>query len=138
MRVLIVEDEPLIAAFVQEALLDAGHQVTGRARSEETALEMASLDPPDLALVDFHLASGRSGAHVASVLRRLYGTLVIFVSGDPDACRQEAIATGALGCLHKPFEEEDLVASVAIVQAIKDHRLPHSPPKGLQLYSYVV
>lgn len=138
MRVLVVEDEVLIAEIVQDVLLDAGHHVIALAPTEERALEVAAREPPQLAFVDFHLRGGGTGDHVARQLRDLYGTLVVFLSGDPHACREKAMATGALGCLAKPFADEDILATVAIAESIAGGGLPRNPPDGLQLYSYVV
>lgn len=137
MRVLIVEDEFAIANFVREALVDNGHEVTGIAHNEATAWSQAS-EGADIALVDFVLSDGETGAHIARGLRDLFNIPCVFISADVDQCRRSANDSGAMGCLLKPLSEEDLLATLAIAEAVTRGRLPHNPPARLELYHYVV
>jgi Response regulator containing a CheY-like receiver domain and an HTH DNA-binding domain len=88
MRILIVEDEAIVAFSIDDALTSAGKTVVGIARDEEAAMRLAEEHHPDLALVDLSLARGSSGATVAQALRERYGIPAIFVSSFPlDAAR---------------------------------------------------
>jgi DNA-binding response OmpR family regulator len=137
MRVLIVEDEFVTANFIREILLDHGHQVIGIAHNEATAWSHAS-DGADIAFVDMFLSDGETGAHIARGLRDLFNMPTIFVSGSAEQCRRSAKDSGAMGCLHKPFSEGELLATIDVAAALMSGHLPHDPPAGLELYHYVV
>jgi CheY-like chemotaxis protein len=80
-RVLIVEDESLIAVDIEAALLADGHQVVGIATNEQEALELAN--EADLAFVDVKLADGLSGPLIGQKLEKGFGVAVIYVTGNP-------------------------------------------------------
>lgn len=66
-RILVVEDEALVAMLVEDALMDAGFTVLGPARTVSQALEMLKADPPDAAVLDLNLG-GESSVTVADAL----------------------------------------------------------------------
>jgi DNA-binding response OmpR family regulator len=137
MRILIVEDEAIVAFSIDDALTAAGQRVIGIARDETTAISLAEQFHPELALVDLNLARGSSGASVAQNLRENYGVPTIFVSGFPTDCRKVSSHIGVLGCLSKPFEDEDLIGSIAVAEAVLGGHAPGALPKGLELYMVV-
>ena len=65
-RILIIEDDLLIASQIEGALTDAGFDVIGVVMTGEEALEAASTEPPDLAVVDIRLAGDRDGLDTPS------------------------------------------------------------------------
>jgi two-component system, response regulator PdtaR len=114
-RILIVEDEFLIAIAAEEALLAAGFEVVGIADSYEAALGMADALRPDLALMDIRLKSDKDGIDTATELRQRHDIPSIFTSGNQDP----ANVTRAAPCrpaawLPKPYSDEQ------IVQAVRD------------------
>jgi CheY-like chemotaxis protein len=133
LRVLVIEDEALVALEIESLLTAAGHVVVGAAEDRVSAAELARRTdpPPDLALVDMRLANGASGLEVAAYMVTL-GIAVLFVTGNCPAERGQGLA---VGCLHKPFTESELPASVAVAEAIL-HRRPllRRLPSGLHLY----
>lgn len=66
-RILVVEDEALVAMLVEDALMDAGFAVIGPARTVAQALELLKADPPDAAVLDLNLA-GENSLAVAEAL----------------------------------------------------------------------
>jgi DNA-binding response OmpR family regulator len=66
-RILVVEDEALVAMLVEDALIDAGFAVIGPARTVSQALEMLKADPPDAAVLDLNLG-GENSVSVADAL----------------------------------------------------------------------
>lgn len=84
--VLIVEDEALIASYIQEVLEESGFTVAGVASSGAEAMSLASANPPDLALVDVKLAGPMDGIEVAKLMRSRFNVMSIFLSGicDPE------------------------------------------------------
>lgn len=134
MRILIVEDDAFLAFAIETALSAVGHRIVGFARNETLARELAVAHRPDLALVDLNLARESSGAVVARDLRAL-GVPSLFVSGSPDECRKVSRELGVLGCLRKPFADEDLIDAVAIARALIAGKRPERVPGNLELYS---
>lgn len=135
MRLLIVEDDLMIAESIQDIASDLGHEVVGVAQRSGVALGLAQTAMPDLALVDMYLADGESGADVARLIRALHGVPSMFISGNPMDCRNAAKTTCALGCLSKPFVEADLQAALNFAQATLDCETPDSPPPNFEAYA---
>lgn len=135
MRILIVEDDVMVGHAATAALAAVGHSVIGPARDEHAAVQLATAQRPDLALVDYNLEDGGSGATVADLIRNLYGTPSMFVSGNPDLCRKAAKRVGALGCLAKPFSEKTLLEAVDLAEALINNWRPAVYPRNLELYS---
>ena len=82
-RVLICEDEPLIALDLESMVYDAGHEPVGPARTYSEALELAETTRPGVAIIDLNLADGITGASVARALADR-GTRIIILSGVTD------------------------------------------------------
>lgn len=81
LRILVVEDEFLIATDLEALLEDLGHEVVGTADTIENALAIAQSHHPDVATVDLRLKRNQDGAEAAEGLAKL-GIEVIFVSGN--------------------------------------------------------
>lgn len=114
MRILIVEDEMLIALVAEEDLTDAGHRVVGIAASHDRAMALAEADRPDLALMDVRLAPGPDGIEAATELRQRFGIPSILASGSMDAANiARATAAAPLEWLVKPYTTEQLLQAVA-------------------------
>jgi len=102
-RVLITEDNWLVAGEWQAALEDAGYEVVGLASSAQEALEICSRETPDLILMDIRLLGDRDGVEAAKDARLLYDIPSVFVSAHDDAeVRQRAADARPLGWIAKP------------------------------------
>lgn len=102
--ILIVEDEALIASYIEEVLGESGFRVAGIAASGPEALSLAAASRPSLALVDIRLTGPIDGIQLACELRRQFDLPAIFLSGLVDAATTErARAAQPLGFLPKPF-----------------------------------
>ena len=100
-KVLIVEDELMVADLLESVLLADGFIVCGIARTVREALRLAEQERPDLALVDVHLADGL-GTSVGPVLFDKYDTGILYMTGSVDL-----LTVKGFGChayLRKPFE----------------------------------
>ena len=108
LRVLIIEDEAMIAMLYSEVLTELGHATCAIATTEEEAFSFASTLKPDLMLVDMHL---HEGSGTGAVTRILASTFIphIFISGD--AIRSQASFPHAIQ-LQKPFNEHQLARAV--------------------------
>ena len=102
--ILIVEDEALIASYIQEVLEESGFVIAGIASSGPEAISLVSANRPDLALVDIKLAGPMDGIEVAQLMRSRFDVQSIFLSGicDPETMERAKRAT-PLGFLEKPF-----------------------------------
>ena len=101
MRILIVEDDPLVALALKMFLAELGHTVVGTAADTIGAVRAIEDGVnADLAIVDLHLARGSSGIETAVQIRRLSGIASVFLTGDAEGARAGRHA--ALGCLAKP------------------------------------
>lgn len=109
LRILVVEDEVLIALELECLLDDLGYETVGVAgnRAEAVALGLSSV--PDVALVDIHLVDGPTGIEVARALGADPRIAVVFMTAN--AKRIPDDFAGALGVIAKPYSER-VVASV--------------------------
>lgn len=103
-RILLVEDEPLISIFFAELLGEMGHEVCAIEASEEAAVQAADRLKPDLLIVDRHL---REGSGILAVERIVKKGFVphIFMTGDR-LIRHEVHADAVI--LQKPFLDADV------------------------------
>lgn len=102
--ILIVEDEALVASYIEEVLAESGFSIAGIASSGPEALAVAAERRPDLALVDIRLTGPIDGIELACLLRQLSGIRAIFLSGLVDnATTARAAVAQPLGFLAKPF-----------------------------------
>jgi len=102
--VLIVEDEALVASYIEEVLAESGFCVAAVAASGPEALSLAAESRPSVALVDIRLTGPIDGIELACQLRRRFAVPAIFLTGLIDADTSErARAAEPLGFLPKPF-----------------------------------
>lgn len=126
-RILIVEDDLLIASQMEAALTDAGFQIAGIASSGKEALQLARSQSPKLAVMDIRLAGDRDGIDTALELFRSVGIRCIFASAYSDQEAQRRAAPAApLGWLQRPYAMTSLTAKVQA--AMKELRREGIPP----------
>ncbi|MCI4646402.1 MAG: response regulator [Hyphomonadaceae bacterium] len=117
-KVLIVEDEPIIAADLESLVSELGHTVTGNAITHTEAVAMARKSPPGLILCDIQLADNSSGIDAANDILAEFNVPVIFITAFP-----ERLLTGERPepayLISKPFQENTVKA--AIGQALFFH-----------------
>ncbi len=128
-RLLVVEDEPLIAFDNEHILTDADYEIVATVdRVAEALAVLRSGAGIDLVLVDVHLADG-SGIDVARAAGEA-GVPVLFVTGN---CPVEA-TTLAAGCLAKPYQQRDLIGAIEAIDAQLAGRKPKRLPIGFRLF----
>ena len=134
LNIIVVEDEPLFAETLKYLIeLNPRYAVTDLADDYASAMTAVERRRPDLALVDLQLARGSSGFAVAAKLVEL-GIPCLFTSGNAPIF---PIPDLALGCLVKPFSEEDLVRSLKTAEDLLRgrERVRPSRPGNLRLYA---
>ncbi|OGA14793.1 MAG: hypothetical protein A3H32_16585 [Betaproteobacteria bacterium RIFCSPLOWO2_02_FULL_63_19] len=108
-KILIAEDEYVIAKGIQSKLESWGHEVAGIAASGEQAIRDANIDTPDLVLMDIMLKGEMNGIAAAARIRERAGIPVIYVTAyGSDESVREAALTNPYGFIVKPFNDETL------------------------------
>ncbi|MBV9992298.1 MAG: response regulator [Alphaproteobacteria bacterium] len=110
-RVLIIEDEPIIALDLESLLVELGHKVVAKAATRDEAVAMARAERPGLVLADINLGEGGSGIDAVSEILSSFDIPVIFVTAYP-----EKLLTGERPepayLIAKPFLPETIQATV--------------------------
>lgn len=107
-RILIVEDEFLVAMNLEAVIGDLGHEVTGIAPDQESALELAG-DDPDIAFVDLNLRDGLTGPTIGKLLSDR-GISVIYVTANPRILGDGV--PGTLGVMPKPCDGRTIAGAL--------------------------
>lgn len=120
-RVLIVEDDEIVALDLSNTLQELGYETAGIASNGLDAVESAVAGHPDLVLMDINLSNGSDGVMVAEQMRSRLSVPVIFLTayGDQETVARTA-AAGAFGHLAKPLRVDELRAAIPI--ALARHR----------------
>lgn len=114
-KVLITEDDPIIADYLSQLLSSEGFIVLGVAHTGERALDMLNNLHPDLCICDIHLGSGMSGLDLAEVISTKYSLPYIFLTSfSDDATISEAQKHSPYGYIVKPFQDRTLLATIKI------------------------
>jgi len=112
-RVLIIEDEAIIAMDLEGIVGEIGHTITGIARTADRAIELGKADKPDLVLADIHLADNSSGIDAVNALLAHFGELpVIFITAYP-----ERLLTGERSepafLITKPYKDDQVRSAIS-------------------------
>lgn len=120
-RVLIVEDEIVVATDLKARLGLLGYQVVGAAFGGESALGLCEQLMPDLVLMDIHLRGGIDGIEAARIIRQRWGVPVVFLTAyADDSSLENAKAAEPYGYLLKPVGDVELKTAIEI--AVAKHR----------------
>ena len=118
-RILVVEDDYLVAMQIEAALQEAGLETAGIAATAEEAIELAVSQRPALAVMDIRLSGKRDGIDAAVELFREHGVRCVFATAHNDRdTRVRAEPAFPLGWLQKPYTMASLVEIVR--QALND------------------
>lgn len=116
MRILIVEDEYLIALEIEMILEDLGHEIVGIADNLAEARALAESLVPDLVTIDLRLRHGEGGDDLARELLQRHGLRALFISGNLDAATRKRLnALRPHGFLDKPLSGPLLAKALELV-----------------------
>ncbi|HEX2527201.1 MAG TPA: response regulator [Geminicoccus sp.] len=132
MLILIVEDEPLVAAVLEWTLKQSGHEVLGPADSVSAAIALCGESRPDFALIDLNLREGGDGVNVAHYLGKRYRTPCIFMT--PHLVHARAHRQLAWGVVRKPYDIGNVPGILSCVMALKDGREPAVLPADIEIF----
>lgn len=120
LRILIVEDESIVAADIEDRLVKLGYQVAGTTDSGLQATEMAVELKPDLVLMDIGLRGAMGGTQAASrIARDSKAPIVYLTASADDETFLAALQSAPFGYVLKPFEDREL--QIAIEMALYKH-----------------
>jgi DNA-binding response OmpR family regulator len=137
MKILVVEDDVMLADFLEEALQDIGHNVCAIAGRVDDAVRLVHEHRPDIALLDMQLQGGEYGTDVADRLAAtddLRDMGILYVSGEANRVHRHARFGHA--CLNKPYSMESLATALTIVRHVADGTpWVHPVPRGIEMIS---
>ena len=114
-RILIVEDEMIIAEDVRAILKSLDYKVLGVASSGEQALEMVQDNPPDLALMDIKISGPMNGIETSKRIRSMYDIPVVFLTAYADPDTMERVKeTQAYGFIVKPSNRQTIQGTIEL------------------------
>ncbi|ASE38740.1 response regulator [Brevundimonas vesicularis] len=132
-RILIIEDEALVAMELRFVLEDLGHEVLGVAATAQAARDLVRENDVDLALVDIHLSDGPTGINLGRELGQDMGVSVLFMTANPGMVR-DGVA-GTIGVLSKPTDEHAVQTAVDYALRRRQGQAVDYAPPGLQLFA---
>lgn len=120
-RVLIVEDEAVVAFDFQQRLKNLGYETIGLVHDGPAAVQEARAAHPDLILMDINLRDGMNGIEAALAIRQFLDVPVIYVTANSDdETVKLAARSGPFGYVLKPFEDREIEAAIRIALAKHD------------------
>ncbi|RTL92314.1 MAG: response regulator [Hyphomicrobiales bacterium] len=114
LKVLIVEDEALLAMELESLVEEAGHSVVGWAMSSDEAKAIVDTSKADIAFVDIHLSDGATGLDVAEYIRRSGQPMVVFMTANPKRIPENFV--GAVGVIAKPYTMNGVMSALRYLQ----------------------
>jgi CheY-like chemotaxis protein len=137
-KILIVEDERLIALDIKQRLVQLGYEVVAIANRAQTALEKVAQDPPDLVLMDIRLKGAMDGISAAALMRSQFDLPVVFLTAHADeSTLQQVKGVQPFGYLVKPIETQNLRATIEV--ALTRHQAERAIRQATTaFYSYQV
>jgi len=114
-KVLIVEDEPLIAEDIKEILLQVNYDVIGIAYNKSQALSILKTNSPDIALLDINLGNNTDGITIAELINKEYHFPFLYLTSYSTKIILDKVKhTFPMGYIVKPFDEADLFTGIEI------------------------
>lgn len=131
-KILIVEDEPLVADDIERTVEKLGYQIVGKAISGKEALTIAEERKPDLALMDISIKGEMDGITTGSILKERFGTALIYLTAHSDiATFERAKITEPYGYVIKPFQEADLRIALGLAIYKRSQEISRGPDSFL-------
>jgi DNA-binding response OmpR family regulator len=125
LKVLIAEDDFMIADMIEEALVTNGYEVCGLAPTVREAVALGRERRPDLAVIDMRLADGGLGTEIAPLLPDGPRIGILYASGN---INQVIAMADRDACIVKPYRMEDLLRALDIVAGIAIRGIAGTPP----------
>ena len=116
MKVLIIEDDVLIANYIKYVLEKNEYYVTGIADTTESVNKSIKVLCPDIALLDIRLSGGESGIDISGVLDKKDIPFVYLTANSDRATMSSALKTNPVAYITKPFNEDNVIAAIELLR----------------------
>ena len=137
MKVLIIEDDSIVAMHIRETVQGHDHEVIGVAKNADRALKMAEKNHPDLVISDINLEGRMDGIACSKLLQKMYSSAVVLITAYNDLeTLKNASTLNFLGYLIKPFREDELLTLIDLVALRGKSQEKTNPERINQTYSY--
>ena len=114
-QILIVEDDSIIAAYLQETLVGFGYRILDIATTGEQAIKLSTKTNPDIIIMDIQLKGGINGITAAKLIRENSNVPIIYLTAySEDTLLEQAMKTKPSAFLLKPFNERELYANIVM------------------------
>ena len=116
-KILIVEDETIVALDIKHALIKLGFEVTGMVTNYDDALTCAQANRPDILLTDILLKDSKNGIAIAQELQKIAPIPIIYLTAfSDDETISEAIKTDPISYMIKPFKRDELKSNILLAK----------------------
>jgi DNA-binding NtrC family response regulator len=127
-KILVVEDEFIIASSLKIILEGAGNKVLGIASSVKKALQMIDAERPDWVFLDIYLVGQQTGIDLANILNDRLIPFIYVSANSNHSVLMEARKTRPLGFLVKPFREQDVLVTLEVAKYRHEHDMEKMAP----------
>lgn len=131
-RILIIEDEILIASQLRAVLEDLDYTVVGIAANVTAARRLVLAGGIELALVDIHLSDGPTGLDLGREIAQGAGITVLYLTANPEMVRDGV--PGTFGVMSKPTDDDSVRAAVAFAMQSRRGTPPSVAPRSLTVF----
>jgi DNA-binding response OmpR family regulator len=125
LKVLIAEDDLMIADMIEESVISNSYEVSGIASTVREAVALGRERRPDLAIIDMRLADGALGSEIVTLLHDGPRIGILYASGNINQVIEMADGDA---CIAKPYRMMDLLRALDIVAGIAIHGIVGTPP----------
>lgn len=135
-KILIVEDDGIVAMDIEGRLIKLGYDVCGKKASGEGAIEVVKNESPDLVLMDIVLKGNLDGIETSEIIQSRFGVPIVFLTAHADEERFErAKITTPFGYIIKPFRDKELKITIemALFKNIADNKFRHAEKEKQEL-----
>ncbi|REE05756.1 LytR/AlgR family response regulator transcription factor [Marinoscillum furvescens] len=137
LKVLIVEDEMIIAESISDMLSELGYEVMGICIRAKQALEFIRKNPPDVALFDIQLKGEEDGIWLANQIKEIHSFPFVFLTSYGDkATIDKAVNTSPYGYLIKPVEKQNLYGTIEVALKRFGEILNQNENEGFVIRNY--
>ena len=117
LRILVVEDEVLVATDIEESLESLGYSVQNAVATGKAAIEEVEKNLPDVILMDIMLKGNMTGIEAANIIRQKHNVPIIYLTANADISTiEKAKVSLPYGYIIKPFTEKDLRTNIEIAR----------------------
>ncbi len=130
-KILIVEDETIVAFDIEGVLESLGYEVTDAVVNYDEALKSVNNKEPDIILMDINLENSKDGIQIAEAINQIKAIPIIYLTAySDDATIQRAAQTNPVGYLTKPFKKDDIKSTIILglhkIKQIQNSQLTQS------------